>query len=110
MSMASVKKIYTVDCKNDIQSQKKLLVNNIKYLFEQNRNMACYSMFLNEMMFDMIFETYLKKYLNKIELDDKETIRNMLENILQIKLTDYMNDFELNEMHIYSKNYIELLI
>lgn len=110
MSLADVKTIYVSDTKNDIQSQKKLLVNNIKYLFEQNRNMACYSMFLCETMFDMIFETYLKQYLNKIDLDDKQTIRNMLENILQIKLTDYMNDFELNEMHIYSKNYIELLI
>ena len=110
MSMATVKNIYTIGYNNDIANEKKLLIQNIRYLFDQNKNMACYSMFLNEMMFDMIFQTYLKQYLGKINLDDKNTIRNMLETILQIKLTDYMNEFELNEMHIHCKNYIQLLI
>ena len=96
--------------KINMETIKKRLVHNIKNVFEKNQQMACYSVFLSPYMLDEIFNCYLVSYVGKIDLNDKETIRELLERALGINLNDLMNEIELSELYTYSKEYIQLLI
>lgn len=93
-----------------INESKKLIVHNIKNIFEKNNNLACYSIFLTTFFFDTIFESYLQSYVGKVNINDKNIIRNMIEKTLDIKLNDYMNEIELLEMYNYCKSYILILM
>lgn len=104
--------VISMNCKMniDIKAEKKRLVQNIKAIFENNNQLASYSVFLSTYVLDEIFNCYLAQYVGRVDLNDKETIRNMLENALGINLNDLMNEIELLELYNYSKQYIQLLI
>jgi len=93
-----------------ISLSKNKIVNNIKDVFNKNKNMASYSVYLSSHMLDEIFNNYLLQYVGKIDIDDKITIRETLEKALNLKLSDLMNEIELNDMYNFSREYIEILI
>ena len=88
---------------------KKQIVHKIKYIFEKNQKLACYTMFLSTTMFDTIFETYLQEYIG-IDLNDVEFIKSKLEAVLNLKLSDFLNLDELFEMYFLCKDYIHILM
>ena len=88
---------------------KKQIVHKIKYIFERNDKIACYSMFLSTTMFDMIFETHLKEYIG-IDLNDVDFIKTKLESVLDLKLSDFLTLEELFEMYFLCKDYIKILM
>lgn len=94
----------------DVNTEKKIIVHNIKHLFEKNNELASYSIFLSTCVLDEIFNLYLIQYVGKVDLDDKENIRIMLENALRLNLNDLMNEIELLDMYNFSKQYIQLMI
>ena len=94
----------------NIENEKKRLVHNIKNVFEKNMNLACYSIFLSTYFFDELFNSYLKQYIGKINIDDTNKIRDMIEKTLVLDLDKLMNEIELIELYNYSKQYIILLM
>ena len=110
MSMVELIDCNYQDNQDTIDTQKKIIVHNIKNLFEKNYNLACYSIFLTTYFFDSLFECYLQSYVGKVNLDDKDKIKDLIENTLDINLNEYMNEIELIEMYNYCKNYIIILI
>jgi len=93
---------------SDIET-KKQIVHKIKYIFEKNDNLACYTMFLSITTFDAIFETYLTEYIG-VDLNDVEFIKSKLEAVLDLKLSDFLNLDDLFQMYFLCKEYIEILL
>ena len=88
---------------------KKQIVHKIKYIFEKNQKLACYSMFLSTTFFDTIFETYLTEYIG-VDLNDVDFIKSKLEAVLNLKLSDFLSLDELFEMYFLCKDYIQILL
>ena len=76
----------------------------------QNLFLSSYSYLANEQIFDSIFNTYIKCHLGNVDINDFETIQNMLEQFLQVKLNQYVSYEELQTLHELSKMYIKTLM
>lgn len=89
---------------------KQQILKQFQELFVQNLFLSSYSYLANEQIFDGIFNTYIKCHLGKVDINDFETIQNMLENAFQVKLNEYVTFQELEKLHQLSKMYIQILM
>ena len=85
------------------------IIQQFQQLFFQNKFLSSYAYLLNETIFDGIFNTYIKCHLGKVNVNDFETIQNMLEQFLQVKLNKYVAPDELQNFYELSKSYLQSL-
>ena len=83
-----------------ISLSKNKIVNNIKDLFNKNKNMASYSVYLSSYMLDEIFNNYLLEYVGKIDIDDKlekliETMNDCIDRINNDENTEFVEIIKL---------------
>lgn len=105
-----MEKYQSVIYEKRLSLSKNRICNKITDLFNLNKNLASYSVFLSSYMLDEIFNNYLLQYVGKIDIHDKVTIRETIQKALNLNLNDLMNEMELNDMYNHSKEYIELLL
>ncbi len=89
---------------------KQQIIKQFQELFFQNSFLSSYSYLANEKIFDSIFNTYIKCHLGKVDINDFDTIQNMLEETLQIKMNEFVSNQELETFYKLSKNYINVLV
>jgi hypothetical protein len=96
-----------MELKNEMKNE---ICDFIRGIFENNKKLSSFSLLINCFFLDGIFTIYLKQYVGKIDLDDTETIKHMLESALQIKLEDYFTEDEIDDLYYNSKKYIKILL
>jgi hypothetical protein len=90
--------------------EKKLILNKIKTIFDNNDKLIGYSPFLCCYLFDCIFECHIEQYIGCVDETDKDTIKNIIEKGLDMSLNELMTDNELDSMYILCLKYIKIMI
>lgn len=91
-------------------SEKNELVKKIKVIFDNNAFLSVYSGFLCSYLFDSIFENYVQNYVDKVDENDIQTIKEIIEVSLDMKLSDFLSVDEVFQMYFLCKEYIKILL
>lgn len=89
---------------------KQKIIQDFQELFFNNYFLSSYAYLASEQIFDGIFNTYIKCHLGKVDINDFETIQNILEDTLEVKLNDFVSYQELETLYELSKNYLTILL
>lgn len=94
----------------NIQDTKLEIVSEIKDIFNKNKFLSSYSGYLSTYFFDVLFEDYIQEYVNKIDENDIQTIKEIIEKSLDMKLNEFLKSDELLELYVLAKQYIHTLL
>jgi hypothetical protein len=90
--------------------EKTNLVNKMKEIFNKNAFLSAYSPYLCPFLFDNIFDLYVKEYVERVDENDVETIKSIIEVSLQMKLNEFLTVEEVYNVYLICKEYIKILL